>query len=409
MVCNHERMQMQKTMAILVILVAAGVAQGQGDVKGFVDKIAAANPQGRWMPRGTIAFTLTESTSGSDGENSYTIIGSVRFNKDHALFERYLTAGSFPWKPQPDTGTDPTKSGISEDVLISVAPGTMTIHIPSIEHMRIYDGDMARVESFNMISGGVLHRRTLDGLIGGGSGVSGNRLTRHAPDGATLAITADPEGRLTEMSFEKGNHRRFNTYSRHVQVGDKWLPQDVTMMMASPGQTVVRSMTLEFEPDDPRDDELTISAPEGTSVRRVSLNDIPTNPPDSNRTSKRSEMGVDTTVKLYPAPHWEYYRLCDVISSGPPETWQHVCECWECTYEHRPCGTWDIYYSYHECRVFNLYNKCWATRFVYEDHWSCWCQLEWPEPPWCAGTDAPCYPNIDTYYAVISYNTCTAP
>lgn len=408
---------MKKVTGLLVLLLGATVVQGQGDVRTFVDRITAANPQDRWMPAGTIAFTLTESVSDADGDSLYTISGTIRFNKDHALFERHLTAGAFPWKPNPThTYSDPCELEIPKDAMISVAPGEMKIYIPSARNMRIFNDDRGGVESFRMVTGGVLPKSVLEGLPQSDTSVSGDMLIVNGADGRSLQITADPQGRITEMIVATQKGRLSHTYSHHLNVAGKWLPGEVVLVSKTPGKEVVTQLFLEFNNDKPTEDDFTIWPDEGSFIQTVDVKAIGTDPKAGNSTAKEKPAGSNSSGSSLMAgigrpemvnfhddwPKWYYSHNCDFQGTPYPNYQTVCCPLYAC-YENEPCGDWVIYWHHHNC-LLDPSHDCYGTRLVIEDHWHCYCHLEWPVPGYC---QYKCYPNTDTYWAVIEYNVCS--
>jgi hypothetical protein len=258
--------RMKKGIVLTVVLLVAAwfVGVANADVQSFVDRIKAANPVDRWMPSGTIQFTMSETETGQPGGNSYVMAGSVVFDADHLLFKRQYTIG------QPTC--EPTREGrilsLARDLELLIEPGGFMAYVPSLKRMSVHPNGMLTVDGFSLLREGVLTKRFLSPqfLATCDLRLVGNQLHVSDKGGQLWTITADAQGRLMTSSYDSGSAHREWQYNAYKQVAGRWVPGELTVRMTADGRERTSHWTLDFQSGEPASDEFVISPDSETII-----------------------------------------------------------------------------------------------------------------------------------------------
>jgi len=368
-----------RAVALVMMIVSCATCFAQAsDVQQFVDRIKAANPVDRWMPSGTISFTKTEAgTLDSGDQYSYTMVGSLSFNEDCALWERTVTEGEMPIKPgslhTPKGDTESPPLFIPKDSVVAISPGAYKSYTPSQRHVTVFTHMEFRVEGFSVLIDGVLPTAILSYAAQGNSAVFGRTLVVNLSKEATYRITVDDLDRVLEIVQQFGDKRKVFTTSEHVQVGGKWVARRVGVVCQLGGQQRASDYVLSFTEWAPSDSQLELPVGEATvetfdrnMVSRLGAGD----PANTASAIKLDQRLCSTCIKTdYPYPTIEVPCCGDI----------HNCASQD----------WRVYLAHGHC-VFTGYpwQECYSNPQCVERTWDCSYQPEWPAPPWC---QYPCY------------------
>lgn len=238
---------MKKVMMLAMLLVAANVATNVAtatDVTAFIDQVKAVNPVDRWMPSGSIEYTIEQvRIPTTEQPTSVTTHGTLDYNADHARFERHRVSGAFTI---PDS-KDREKQRVPEDLIVYTSPGTKIISIPSIAMADAVTDKSDPVLQHEMIEEGVLTAEVVLRLDKATRIGSGNKFDYS--DGGTLKSIAsfDDQGRMIERSVSGTGRTLQYVFSDHIRLSNgKYAPQSITTRRSDPKGEMVRIYNLQY-------------------------------------------------------------------------------------------------------------------------------------------------------------------
>lgn len=354
-------------VSLFVLSCLAGAVMGQTVTMEFLDKIKAANPQDRWMPSGMIEFTIDQICNGHDEQYSYTMSGTLSFNKDHALFERHIVNGE-PLKPKVPGAViapSPDELRLGRDMFASVGPDSYASYNSGSSAVLVRRDGLIKADNFSILNGGVLTAALLSSVDETNSNLLGNVLQADVSPGITWKITKDGDDRIVSLTQYRKDYEQTHEMSRHVQIDGKWLPQDIMVRENTTGGEQLSYMKLHFNPGNPSNEELAIVPSEGVRVLEVSADGF------VRALSSRADSVMSQHRKLMVLHQYS----CD--SAGYPAFFHNGC----CS---PSCYGWVAQgIHWHPCRyVSNWVFTCTAEYYTVQTVWEHCYSIPYP-PPYC--------------------------